>query len=497
MSDEEIMETQAGSKRMMIIVIAVAAAIVLLIGGIAIWRTMRSGAGQPVPAPRTMTFDDSSAPTEQPVGGEFVTVPADQIERAGIRIETAGEGLAGDSEVASSTGTVQSNSYRETPALTLAGGVVRKVNAELGDSVSKGQTLAVVFSDEFAAAQTKYITLSTEVANARQNLERRRRLISINQPSKTEYDQAARMLTAADANLDEMRRRHDRTSKLVSIGAASREELEQDTTKLRTAEAESKEARNRLSRAESLLSISQETRSDLEQATNALQNAESERAAARQKLLLYGLSPNRIDALRSVSQITSELAVVAPVSGTVTNRSSNVGEVVEANKEIVRVTDLGEVWVIAQVYEQQLARIAVGSGASISSDAFPDRIFRGKVAYIDPKFDETTRTAQVRVELANPDRQLKIGMYVRVAFGGTGDAERTVPTVPVSAVQTVGARKVVFLATADPTRFELRPVRLGTESNGTVTVLEGLKVGDRVVTDGSFMLRAEYQRSAN
>ncbi|HNU09553.1 MAG TPA: efflux RND transporter periplasmic adaptor subunit, partial [Pyrinomonadaceae bacterium] len=378
--------------------------------------------------------------SEQPIGGEFVTVPADQLERAGIRIETAGEGLAAESEVASTTGTVQSNAYRETPAVTLASGVVRRVNAELGDNVSKGQTVAVVFSDDFAAAQTKYIALSTEVVNARQNLERRRRMITINQPSKTEYDQAARMLTAADANLAEMRKRYDRTAKLVSIGAASREELEQDTTKLRTAEAESKDARNRLTRAESLLSVSQETRSDLEQATNALQNAESERAAARQRLLLYGLSPNRIDSLRSVSQITSEIAVVAPVSGTITSRAANVGKVVEANKEIVRVTDLSEVWVIAQVYEPQLSRITVGSGASIASEAFANRLFRGKVAYIDPKFDETTRTAQVRVELANPDRQLKLGMYVRVAFGGTGDAERTVPMVPVSAIQTVGAR---------------------------------------------------------
>ncbi len=496
MSDDEIKESKTGSKRTMI-VIGVAAVMVLTIGGFVIWRMTRSNAGQPVPAPRTMTFDESATPSEQPVGGEFVTIPADQIERAGIRIETAGEGLAGESEVASSAGTVQSNAYRETPALTLAGGVIRTVNAELGDNVSKGQTLAVVFSDEFAAAQTKYIALSTEVANARQNLERRRRLITINQPSKTEYDQAARMLTAADANLDEMRKRFDRTSKLVSIGAASREELEQDTTKLRTAEAESREARNRLNRAEGLLEVSQETRSDLEMATNALQNAESERAAARQRLLLYGMSPNRIDSLRSVSQITSEIAVVSPVSGTVTSRAANVGEVVEANKEIVRVTDLSEVWVIAQVYEQQLSRITVGSGASVSSEAFANRLFRGKVAYVDPKFDETTRTAQVRVELANPDRQLKLGMYVRVAFGGTGDAERTVPTVPVSAVQTVGTRKIVFLATADPTKFELRPVRLGTESNGVVTVLEGLNVGDRVVTEGSFMLRAEFQRSSN
>ncbi|MBK7706680.1 MAG: efflux RND transporter periplasmic adaptor subunit [Acidobacteria bacterium] len=140
---------------------------------------------------------------------------------------------------------------------------------------------------------------------------------------------------------------------------------------------------------------------------------------------------------------------------------------------------------------------AVGSGASVTVEAFPDKLFGGRVGYIDPKLDEATRTAQVRVELANPERILKLGMYVRVAFGALGDAERTMPVVPASAVQNIGGRQIVFVATDDKSKFELRAVRLGPETNGRMTVLEGLQVGDRIVTEGSFMLRAEWQKTGN
>ncbi len=210
---------------------------------------------------------------------------------------------------------------------------------------------------------------------------------------------------------------------------------------------------------------------------------------------MLGIPSNRIAALRSPNQISGEIAVPAPASGTVTSRAVNLGEVVEANKELARITNLSSVWVVAQVFEQDLARLRVGSGASVTTDAFPDRVFRGTVTYIDPRLDEATRTAQVRVELENPNNILKIGMYVRVAFGALGDAERTMPAVPATAVQNVNNRQIVFVATSQPNVFELRPVRLGTENDGVYPVLEGLNVGERVATNGSFMLRAEWLKT--
>jgi cobalt-zinc-cadmium efflux system membrane fusion protein len=447
-------------------------------------------AGRPVPAPRT-SVSDVTAPA---LTTQTLTLSPEQLQNAGITLETVGEQLSTESGETAATGTIEADAYKQTPAVALVGGIVRRVIPELGENVTAGQTVAVVFSDEFAQTQSRYISLQTEAENARRSYERTQRLAAINQPGRAELEQAAKQRKAAEASLSEMRNRYERTTRLVIIGAASREELEQDTTKLRTAEAEVEEARLRETRAGQLLPISAEVRSANEDALNKLRTAETELASTRQRLILYGMPTGRVNALRSASQVTSELAVPAPASGTVTARSVNVGEVVESNKELMRITDLSSVWVIAQIYEKDLARFRVGGGASVTADAFPNRLFRGHVTYIDPQLDATTRTARVRVELSNPNRELKIGMYVRVAFAATGNSERTVPIVPASAVQNINGQQIVFVATGDPNVFELRPVRLGAEGEGRYQVLEGLTVGDRVVTNGSFALRAEWSK---
>ncbi|HEX4899084.1 MAG TPA: efflux RND transporter periplasmic adaptor subunit, partial [Pyrinomonadaceae bacterium] len=181
---------------------------------------------------------------------------------------------------------------------------------------------------------------------------------------------------------------------------------------------------------------------------------------------------------------------------TLTSRTANPGEVIDANKELMRVTDLSSVWVVGQVYEKDLGRIRIGSGASITSESFPGRIFRGQVSYVDPTLDTATRTGQVRVELANPGLQLKIGMYVNMAFATVGGAKSTAATVAKSAVQNINNQQVVFVATKEPNVFVMRPVRLGPEVNGRYQVVDGLTVGESIVSEGSFLLRAEYLKSA-
>jgi cobalt-zinc-cadmium efflux system membrane fusion protein len=374
-----------------------------------------------VPAPRSFASDQSGTQSTSGASSKesTLTLAPEQIQRAGIKVETVGERMAAEIGGKQTTGVVQSNAYRETPVISLVGGIVRSVGPELGQSVKKGQTVAVVFSNELADAQSRYL--------------------------------------AAVAELDEHHKHHARAEKLVEIGAASREELEMATTKLRS--------------------------------------TESEVANLRQRLLLLGLSSQRVQALHASSQISSEVSVPSPVSGTLTSRTVNPGEVIEANKELMRVTDLSSVWVVGQVYEQDLAKVHIGSGGSITSEAFPGRVFRGQVSYVDPKLDPQTRTAQVRLELANPGQQLRIGMYVNVAFAALGGAQSTTAIVPAVAVQNMNNQQVVFVATSDPNVFAMRPVRLGSESNGYYPVLEGLNVGEHVVTTGSFLLRAEWLKS--
>lgn len=488
---EEARADAKDPKRMALIIGSVAVGVVLL-GAVLIWVFRSREGGTVVPPPRTVSFGDDSTSQPGATGEQTVTIQPDQVDKIGLKIEAAGETLSSEAMSVAATGVVQPNAYKETPVISLLGGVLRKVNAELGQNVGRGQTLGVIFSDEFAASQSRYLALQTEAQTARQNYDRTARLVKISPMSNAELDQALAKLKTAQAELEEHHKHHQRTVKLLEIGAASREEFEQATTKLRTAEAEVEEARKRYDRAVKVAEINPVSRGEFEQAAVKLQTAESDLATARQRLLLFGLSPKRVNALRSPSQITSEISVTAPVSGTITKRDVNQGEVVEANKELMRVTNLASVWVIAQVYEKDLALVRTGSGSSVTADSYPGRLFRGQVTYIDPNINQETRTAQVRVELENPGQILKIGMYVNAAFGSMGVAEKTVPTVPSSAVQIINNRQVVFLATEQPNVFTIRPVRLGAETEGKYVVLEGLSVGDRIVTEGSFLLRAEF-----
>ncbi len=487
-------EKQKSSRKPMYIALAVIGVVVL--GALIFWLFRNKEGGQVVPAPRTVSFEpggggdgeNASATT----GEQTITIAPEQIERSGIKIETVGETLTQDAASVSSTGVVQPNAYSETPIISLVGGVVRSVSAQLGENVSRGQTVAVVSSDELASAQSRYLALQTEVNTSRQNYERASRLLKISPVSSGELDEATSKLKTAQAELDEHHKHHERIVKLVRIGASSREDLEQATTRLKTAEAAVEEWRKRYQRAVELARIKPSSSSEFEQAVVKLRTNESDFATARQRLLVLGLSPQRINALRSPSQITSELAITSPASGTVTARSVNQNEVVEANKELMKVTNLSGIWVIAQVYEKDLGRIRKGSGASITTDAYPGRLFRGQVTYIDPNINTDTRTAQARVELENPGQILKIGQYVNVAFGALGTAEMTAPVVPAAAVQNINNLQTVFVANDNPNAFILKPVRLGTETGGRIVVLEGLNVGDRIVTEGSFLLRAEW-----
>lgn len=449
-------------------------------------------AGRPVSAPRMISVNEPGETSVSPA--ETITLSPEQLKAAGIEIEPIGEQLAAEIGLTAAAGRIEANAYRSVPATALVGGIVKEVRAGLGDYAKKGEILAIIFSNEFAEAQSRYISLKTEVENARANFERTGRLVAINQPGKSELDAAARQLKSAEAALTEMQNRFARTNRLIAIGAASREELDQDTTRLRTAEAELAEARSRYERALKLLEINPETKSQNEEAMNRLRTLQGELAAARQRLFLFGLDTSRIDALNDPGRISGDMPLFAPISGTITGRQVNPGEVIEANREILRVTDLSTVWVIAEVVERDLATLRIGGGANIYTETFPDRVFRGRITYIDPAIDEKTRTAKVRIEIANPGQTLRLGMYVNIGFAGLQKSERTVPTVSSSAVQEINGRSVIFLATSDPAKFEIRYVRVGNEKGGRVPIIEGANTGDRVVTKGAFLLRAEWAK---
>src|SRR5688572_6786726 len=341
--NEEIVDTEpAKNRRPFYIILAVAGIVVA--GGFGIWYLRSRDTGQVVQPPSTVTYgDNSNAQTGNTTTEETVTIQADQVEKIGIKIEPVGETLSSEAMTVVSTGVIQPNAYKETPVISQVGGVLTSVNGQLGQNVSAGQSLAVVFSDELAASQSRYLALQTEARTARQNFERTARLVKISPTSNAELDQALAALKTSRAELVEHHKHHARSVKLLEIGAVSREEVEQATTKLITAEAKVVEAKRRYDRAVQVAEINPSSRSEFEAAAVRLQTAESDLTAAKQKLLLLGLSQEQVNSLRSPSQITSEVSLRAPVSGTITKRDVNAGQVIEANKELMQVTNLSNV----------------------------------------------------------------------------------------------------------------------------------------------------------
>jgi membrane fusion protein, heavy metal efflux system len=251
----------------------------------------------------------------------------------------------------------------------------------------------------------------------------------------------------------------------------------------------------KLERTKPLVEIGAASRQELEEAVAANASRATEVEAARQRLLQLGLSRKQVASLSSPSQAVSDVVVPAPINGIITGRSANLGQVVGMGEELFIVTDLSEVWVVGDLYEQDFQTVRVGSEAALTTPAYPDLTLHGRVTYIDPRVDPQTRTARVRVEVPNANGGLRLGIYVTMAFT-TRTGERVV-VVPRTAVQTIGDRHVVFVPVEDEDgKFLQRTVVLGPLIGEAYTVLRGLEPGEAVVTEGSFFLRAESLRNA-
>jgi cobalt-zinc-cadmium efflux system membrane fusion protein len=251
----------------------------------------------------------------------------------------------------------------------------------------------------------------------------------------------------------------------------------------------------KLQRTQQLVAIGAASRQELEDITAVHASHATEVEAARQRLLLLGLSRVHVEALANPSQIVSDVTVPAPIAGVITSRTANLGQVVSMGQELFVVTDLSQVWVIGDLYEQDFQTVHVGSEAALTTPAYPTLTLRGRVTYIDPRVDPQTRTAKVRVEVPNAEGRLRLGMYVPLAFTTPG-GERTV-VIPRAAVQTIGERQVVFVPAPDEEgKFLSRPVQVGPLRGDLVTIRSGVQPGEVVVTEGSFFLRAEMLRNA-
>jgi Cu(I)/Ag(I) efflux system membrane fusion protein len=215
--------------------------------------------------------------------------------------------------------------------------------------------------------------------------------------------------------------------------------------------------------------------------------------AARRRLELWDVPKQEIATLETEGKPGKSLTLRSPISGTVLDKKAFEGQYVAPPDELYMVADLSTVWVQAKVFEYELPHVEVGMSVTVTMPALPAREFKGKVVFIDPVVEETSRTVQVRIELPNADGQLKPGMFGRVIISHQMGEGLTVPT---SAVIRTGERDIVFRAvSADrfvPVEVKISPLRF----EDRFQILEGLRAGDEVVTSANFLIDSESRLRA-
>jgi Cu(I)/Ag(I) efflux system membrane fusion protein len=212
-----------------------------------------------------------------------------------------------------------------------------------------------------------------------------------------------------------------------------------------------------------------------------------------QRLRSWDVSDEQIRALASSGEARRTLTFRSTASGIVTEKKAVQGMRFMPGEALYQVADLSSVWVIADVFEQDIGLIKPGATARIKINAYPEKIFEGKVTYVYPTLKAETRTVPVRVELANPGMLLKPAMFAQVELSVS--SKGSVVTVPVSAVIDSGTRQIVLIQKGEG-RFEPREVRLGARSDTDVEVIEGVKEGEPVVVAANFLIDAESNLKA-
>ncbi|HEV2118223.1 MAG TPA: efflux RND transporter periplasmic adaptor subunit, partial [Terriglobales bacterium] len=226
---------------------------------------------------------------------------------------------------------------------------------------------------------------------------------------------------------------------------------------------------------------------DLQAAESVRTQAQADMVAAQQALTIIGISNPETVISKTVSP---EVPLLAPLGGEVVERLVSPGQVVQAgNTQCFTISDMSTVWVLANVFQDDLAYVHVGDPVIITTSTYPGQEFRGKISYVAEGMDPASRTVQARVVTQNPGRRLKKDMYVTVTVAA--GAIKNALTLPDSAVlRDAENQPFVYVSVNSANhQFARRMVRLGESNHGVTEILDGVKPGEQVVGDGSLFLQ--------
>jgi len=215
---------------------------------------------------------------------------------------------------------------------------------------------------------------------------------------------------------------------------------------------------------------------------------------ALRRLRHWDIGPAQLERLQTEGVALDTLPLLSPVAGVVLDKPAVEGMRFMPGETLFRIADLSTVWLLVDVFEQDLGWIRPGQPVSAQFNAYPERVFKGRVSFIYPTFASETRTVKVRVELPNADGLLRPGLYGSAALAAA-DGEPPRLAVPDSAILDSGTRQLVLVRLSEGL-FEPRPVKLGRKADGYVEVLDGLALGETVVTSANFLIDAESNLKA-
>lgn len=217
--------------------------------------------------------------------------------------------------------------------------------------------------------------------------------------------------------------------------------------------------------------------------------------SALTRLRNWDISAQELQRFQREGKAQQFLTLRSQVSGVVLEKPSIEGKRFMPGEVLYQIADLSAVWLLADVFEQDLGLIQLGQPAKIRVDAYPEEEFTGRVAFIYPTVTPETRTAKVRIELPNASGSLKPAMYARVELATMHGDVQQILGVPDSAVLDSGTRQIVLVRRGEGA-FEPREVKLGMRADGYVQVMDGLKAGENVVVSANFLIDAESNLKA-
>ncbi|HSQ04125.1 MAG TPA: efflux RND transporter periplasmic adaptor subunit, partial [Burkholderiales bacterium] len=228
--------------------------------------------------------------------------------------------------------------------------------------------------------------------------------------------------------------------------------------------------------------------------SDAQSNMQQLVAGALERLRNWDISDQEVTRLEKEGTVRRNITLRSPVSGVVVEKPALKGMRFMPGEMLYQISDLSSVWLLAEVFEQDLALVQSGQAANITVNAYPGKVFKGKVAFIYPTVTPETRTAKVRVVMPNPGALLKPAMYASVELV-SGAGAKKVLAVPDSAILDSGTRQTVLVQRGEGL-FEPRPIKVGRSADGYVEILDGIKEGEQIVTSANFLIDSESNLKA-